>query len=79
MDTLVLAGEVILFESEGGFANAAIEVDGEGLDVLLARYVGVQPAHNERGHSWQDEMVSLGRLRITVHVLEPIMETRDAL
>lgn len=63
MKSIIIEGELVTYETSGGFGPDDITIAGESLSVILAKFFG-QPLDG-RG-----ERVDLGRVRITIERLD---------
>lgn len=65
-DPLVLEGECLLSQYEGGFTPPSVSIDCVRIDrALLLWAFGALPEH-DRGGSVDDDRSSIGQIRITV-------------
>lgn len=63
---LVLKGKCTIFESEGGFAPAGIEIDGCALSQEILRWLGVKD-ESDRGYCvGETGLMDLGEITITI-------------
>lgn len=67
----VLSGKLVLLENEGGFVAAEIEIDGESLDRIILRMMGLE-IPGDRGGSLPTDIFECGNV-----VLEAVKSESD--
>lgn len=68
-NVLILEGILILSETEGGFGPIQVEVDGQSLDVAIARMADVYSETDRGGNLVKEYLEVAGNWRITVERL----------